>query len=210
MSGFNSENLAKNLPDAFRHDKDSNNFKLLEISRLTYADLWAALRNIENILDVNNATGKTLDMYGMRVGQARGLATDPMYVLMIKAKIMRNISGGSYTSIVNALCSTFNCEPSQVLFTIEEDPCTVTLAALPLASIVSVGLTTSQTVALVKALLPVGVTLDSFLFDGSFEFSSEENVYENEKGFTDIEGNDEIGGFFGVTNGDENDILLPI
>lgn len=210
MRGFNSDNLAKNLPDAFRKDIDSNNYKLLDTTHAEYEEVRNMLQYITNILDVNNATGKTLDLYGLRVGQARGLATDPIYLLLIKGKIMRNISGGSYKSIVNALCATFDCEPSQVLFTIEEAPCTVTLAALPLASIVGAGLTTSQTVALVKALLPVGVTLDSFLFDGTFEFAANEGVFENDKGFTDVEGNDEIGGFFGVTNGDENDILLPI
>ena len=94
MQAEYNENLVKNLPDAYKKTTDSNNFKILEVERLALSDVRASLQEVANILDINNAKGKTLDLYGERVGQARGLADDDKYLLMIKAKLMRNLSNG--------------------------------------------------------------------------------------------------------------------
>lgn len=208
MQAEYNENLVKNLPDAYKKTADSNNFKILEVERLALSDIRSGLQEIADILDINNAKGKTLDLYGERVGQARGLADDDKYILMIKAKLMRNLSNGSYPSIVTALCETFDCEPSQVVITDGDDPFTVNVAALPLGSINKAGLTTTQTVAILKSLLPVGMNLTSFLFDGTFEFGATETEYDETKGFADENGT--IGGYLGATSSDLTDNTLPI
>lgn len=206
---FNKENLVKNLPDAYKKNNESNNFKILEVERIECANLRDDLQSINEILDINNATGKTLDRYGERVGQPRGLATDAKYLLMIKAKIMRNLSNGSYQSIIDALCETFSCDPSEVYIQDEDEPCTVKLVSLPLAFIIGAGLSTSQTVAIIKSMLPVGVSLSTFLFEGTFEFADRENEQDTEKGFCDIEGGT-MGGYLGATDSDLTDEILPI
>lgn len=225
---FNT-NLVKNLSDAYKKSKDSNNYKILEIERVACDDLRSVLRQIynahaeteadEGIINLNNARGKTLDLYGNRVGQARGQATDSQYLLMIKAKIMRNISNGSYPSIVAAMCMTFACEPSQVLITDGEKPCTVKIVSLPLGAINNAGLSTSQTLAIVKSMLPAGVTVSDFQFDGTFEFGEAETDYDETKGFSEGVLNEDgtmsaengnLGGYLGAIQGDEQDTLLPI
>ena len=210
-------NLVKNLTDAYKKTTDSNNYKILEIGRLGCNDLRASLQEVSDILDINNAKGKTLDMYGERVGQVRGLATDDKYILMIKAKIMRNLSNGSCENVVRAICATLDCEPSQVIIADGDEPFTITLSALPLDVIAKAGLTTSQVVALIKSLLPVGVSLATFLFEGTFELAATEEdmrVDGETKGFTDTEENmreeTAIGGYLGVAQGGESDIILPI
>lgn len=208
MQAEYNENLVKNLPDAYKKTTDSNNFKILEVERLALADIRTSLQEVNNILDINNAKGKTLDLYGERVGQVRGLADDDKYLLMIKAKLMRNLSNGSYPSIVAALCETFDCEPSQVIILDGDDPFTVNVTALPLSVINEAGLTTSQTVAILKSMLPVGMTLTSFLFDGTFEFGANDSDYDETKGFADDNGT--IGGYFGATSSDISDNTLPI
>lgn len=205
-----NRNLVKNLPDAFKKTPDSNNFKILEIERVAITDIKEGLQAIDNILDINNAKGKTLDLYGERVGQARGLADDDKYILMIKAKNMRNLSNGSYPSIISALCETFSCDPSQIFITDGDEPYTVKIVTLPLEVINKAGLTTSQTIAIIKSMLPVGVTLTSFLFEGTFEFGANEDDYDEEKGFAISEDDQSIGGYFGAMQGDETDIILPI
>ena len=205
---FNSKSHVKNLPDAYKKTTDSNNFKILEIERIACQDLRDSLYQVAEMLDVNNAKGKTLDYYGERVGQARGVADDVKYLLMIKSKIARNISNGSYQSIVDALCLTFSCEPSQVLIVEEEEPCSVRFAMLPLEVINAAGLTISQTIALIQAMLPVGTSVSSFLFEGSFEFGTGEKEYDEETGFADDAG--AIGGYLGATGADNSDELLPI
>lgn len=206
---YNPNPLAKNLTDAYQKRPESNNYKILEIERVACSDLRATLQEIDNILDINNARGKTLNLYGERVGQARGQAGDEKYLIMIKAKLARSLASGSYPSIANALCITFNCEPSQVLIVDGEEPCTVNVVSLPLAVINKADLTTSQTLAIIQSLLPAGVKVSSFLFEGTFEFSNTENEYDENAGFTDVE-DGAIGGYFGVTSGDEKDIILPI
>lgn len=206
---FNQAKLVKNLPDAYKKTPDSNNAKILEVERIACEDLRDALMSIDNILDVNNATGKTLELYGERVGQAKGQADDEKYLFLIKAKIMRNRTDGSYPSVVNALCQTYNCDPSQVFIVDGEDPCTVDILTMPLAIINKAGFSTNQTLAIVKSLLPIGTTISSFMFEGTFQFSDVENEYDENRGFSDVEGGT-IGGFFGVTSGDENDVILPI
>ena len=210
-------NLVKNLTDAYKKTPDSNNYKILEIGRLACNDLRASLQEVSDILDINNATGKTLDMYGERVGQPRGLATDDKYILMIKAKIMRNLSNGSCESVVRAICATLNCTPSQVVITDGEEPFTISLTALPLDVIAKAGFTTSQIVALIKSMLPVGVSLTTFLFEGTFELAATEadmKVDGDTKGLTDTEANmrneNAIGGYLGTSQGGESDIILPI
>ena len=111
---YNKKHPAYNLPDAYDKKPTSNNYKILEIERLEAETLREGLYNIESILDISKATGKTLDYYGERIGQKRGLATDDQYRVLILAKIMRHLSNGRYNSVVECLSKTFNCELDEI------------------------------------------------------------------------------------------------
>ena len=209
MAEFNFTNLAKNLPDCYKKDKQSNNYKILEIERHAGEKLRNCLCEIENILDIENARGVVLDAYGERFGQPRGRATDEQYRVMIKSKIIRNLSNGSYLDVINAISVSFGCSVDDVVLTeLKDEPMTVTLEKVPLTAIVKAGFTTSQACQIVKSLLPVGVKLKSVLFDGTFEFSSVEDEYDELAGFADDAGT--IGGYFGATEGDVKDTPLPL
>ena len=52
MIDFNNDNLVKNLPDAFEKSKGSNNYKILEISRLSIEKHLEDLYEIYEILDL--------------------------------------------------------------------------------------------------------------------------------------------------------------
>lgn len=213
-----NEKLVKNLPDAFAKAEGSNNAKILEIEEAACNELRSGLREIfnayaerpedEGVLNINNANGKTLDLYGERVGQARGLADDDKYLLMIKAKITRGLANGSYPSVLGALCETFGCDPSQICLKDGEEPFSVDVESLPLDIIVHAGLSTSQTTALIKSLMPAGTNLVSLSYEGTFEFAEGENEYNEAAGFADDNGT--VGGYFGAMQGDETDAVLPI
>lgn len=213
-----NEKLVKNLPDAFKKASGSNNAKILEIEELTCNELRNGLREIfnayaerpedEGILNIDNAKGKVLDLYGERVGQARGLADDAKYLLMIKAKIIRGLAGGDYSSILGALCETFGCDSSQICFKDGEEPFSVEVESLPMDVIVRAGLSTSQATALIKSVLPAGVGLVSLSYEGTFQFAESEDEYDEAAGFADDEGN--VGGYLGAMQGDETDVVLPI
>lgn len=203
------ETLIDNLPDCYKKDKGSNNYKLLELSKKNVDAFRECLISIENSLNLNNARGATLDLYGKLVGQSRGLATDEQYILLIKTRIMRNLANGSNNGVVDALCAILNWKQSQVHITDTDNPCEV-LITVPLGSIIEAELTVKQFNQLVKSILPVGVVLSAnTIYEGTFEFSAAENEQDETAGFCDVEGGT-IGGYFGALSSEENETVLPI
>lgn len=209
MIDFNNDNLVKNLPDAFDKSEGSNNFKILEINRLSVEKHLEDLYEVYEILDLDNAKGKTLDRYGDRIGQARGLATDEQYLLMIKAKLMRILSNGSYPSILKSLCLTFGCSAEKVHIEETDNPCQVKMITLPLDILNTSGMTVNQVTQLIKSILPICIRMDSLSLEGTFEFADSENDYSETKGFCDAEGGN-VGGYLGYISGDTNEPVLPI
>ena len=209
MIDFNNDNLVKNLPDAFEKSKGSNTYKILEISRLSIEKHLEDLYEIYEILDLDNAKGKTLDRYGDRVGQARGLASDEQYLLMIKAKAMRILSNGSYPSTLRSLCLTFGCSAEKVHIEETDNPCQIKMITLPLDILNTSGMTVKQVTQIIKTLLPICIRMDSLSLEGTFEFADSENDYSKTKGFCDVEGGND-GGYLGYLSSDENEPILPI
>lgn len=209
MAEFYFENLAKNLPDVYKKGTNSNNYKILEIERTANIELREMLSKIESILDINNASGSTLDMYGKRFGQVRGSANDAQYKAMIKSKIIRGLSNGSYKSVVDAICYTFNCSSDDILLEEGDTPMSISVTKLPITQINEAGFTIQQAQKIIQNLIPVCVKLDSMMFDGTFEFSDKENEYDETAGFSESE-NGTIGGFLGWTDTDEQGSDLPI
>lgn len=206
MSEWKDEHV-KNLPDCFKKSTDSNNFKILEIERRTVNEFRSTLKEIDDSLDLNLAKGATLDLYGDVVGQERGRATDEQYRMMIRAKILRNLSNGSFTSVLECLSKTLNCDKSDISVKEGADPCVAEIN-LSLKVINAAGFTANQATALIKALLPIGISLENSLYEGTFEFGELETDYDEEKGFSDDAGT--IGGYLGMTAGENQDIILPI
>lgn len=209
MKEFDFENQAKNLPDSFAKNTDSNNYKILSVEKYALDDFRTDLQATLDSLDLNKAKGKTLDLYGEMLNQPRGMADDSKYVILIRAKIKRSLSGGDYPSVLDAICSTFGCKPSEVFIREADEPCTVEAVTMPLEALNNAGLTQSQTVAIIKSLLPVGVKLTSTSFEGTFEFSDQTNEMSETAGFGDKDDNT-IGGFFGDLVSEDNDEPLPI
>lgn len=208
MSEFNRENFVKNLPDAYAKGTDSNNYKILETERQAGIKLRETLESVYDIIDIDNATGNTLDLYGERVGQLRGEATDDQYRIMIKAKLTRNLANGSYQSICDALCASFGCDKSELKFE-EVGGCAVRATAVPVEKINEAGFTAVQAKALMKSMLPVAITLDDIVVGGTFCFAAGEGETDNDAGFTDVEGGT-TGGTFSTIFGAEEEIPLPI
>ena len=209
MAQFHFDNLAKNLPDAYRKDSKSNNFKILEIERRANNEMRRTLEEIAEMFDIDKATGATLDLYGKRFGQPRGKATDAQYRLMIKSKIVRGLSSGSYKDIVDSICYTFDCDKSEVLMIDGEAPASVRVERAPLGAVMKAGFSAKQAEQIVASLLPVTVTLEHISLDGTFEFAEGEGEYDEARGFAATE-DSTVGGYFGWTEMDEDTDVLPI
>ena len=123
VTQFIRDKPEQNLPDAYCKNSDSNNAKLLGIECDAVHALSDAVNSIYDSLDIDKAYGKTLDLYGDMVSQARGKATDEQYRILIKNQITRNFCNGDYNSLMSALCVTFNCNPSDISLVEPEEPC---------------------------------------------------------------------------------------
>lgn len=203
------EDLIKNFPDFYNKDPTSNNYKLMQLIQYDKDKFRAVLDELWKSLDIEQADTYTLDLYGDMVGQKRGLATDEQYLILIKTKIARNRCSGNYSSIVDTVCRILNCSPSEVAFEEQEEPCTIIVKEIPLERIIHADLTPSQFTKILKSLLPVGITLEASVYDGTFSFADSENVASTDSGFCQSEG-DTSGGYFGVLSGEENETILPI
>ena len=208
ISSFNRDNPVKNLPDAYCKTNGSNNKKLLDIEKEEMDRQRATIRTIYDSLDLDKATGASLDMFGDMFGQVRGTATDAQYRVLIKAKIFRNMAGSDFNSIVRAICATFDCDPSEVLLVEYEGECSVRVDELPYDKLNNSGIDGTTAMRIISRLIPAGVKFESLNYSGTFRFSGgTELVYDETAGFANEE--QTIGGYLGlVFDGDTSE--LPV
>lgn len=186
ITRFNRDNLAKNLPDAYRKDDGSNNAKILAAEKYASDVLRQDVQIIHDSLDIEKAFGNTLDLYGEMLGQPRGIATDEQYRVLIKNKILIGYSNPDFNSIVIAISMIFGCEPEDVLLLEHEDePCVVSLEGLPIDKLAENNIDIDTAIEIIKGLIPSGVRIETISFAGTFEFSGAELVYDEETGFAD-------------------------
>ncbi len=208
------KNSAYKLPDSYRKDKDSNNYKLLELTGQQANDLKKDFRAIYNCLDLDAVTGRTLDLYGLMLDQKRGLLNDTQYRYILYTAIGRNIGQGTYDSVMDIIVRMFNTEHGQVTlddFELSEvdKPCKVRLTRFPLFVLINAGFSSKQAVQMIESLLPICVTIEADNFEGTFEFSDIDDEYDENRGFGNIE--QTIGGYVGLFLGDDEKIpVLPI
>lgn len=202
-------NNASKLPDSYSKHRESNNYKLLNINEQAIEVLKTDTDAVLNVLDIMQATGKTLELYGEMVGQKRGELTDLQYKYMIMTRIGINITDGTYSSFLNIACRILECDPSEIVIDDAEEPCSISLTKFPLIVLINAGFTGAQAVAMIEMLLPVGVSIGSSNFEGTFEFAESYGEYDESAGFGDI--NQTIGGYFGLTTDSGNaETILPI
>lgn len=202
------------LPDCYRKDTDSNNYKLLELGAAAARGLREDIAQVRDMLDLNQVRGRTLDLYGDMLGQRRGLLNDEQYRYMLFARIGRNVVQGDYDSILNTLVLMFNSQKGDITLddldiAEEERPCVVKLTKFPIFVLVNAGFSSRQAVSMIESLLPICVTLAADNFEGTFEFAELDGEYDADEGFADVA--QTIGGYLGLLLGEDDSIpVLPI
>lgn len=187
------------LPDVYRKDENSNNYKLLLLEQRLVLSFAADIEQVQETLDIYSATGKTLDLYGDMYGQPRGKATDEQYRYLIVQKVAQNMVEGDYNSIVNSLAVAFNVPVEKFRLRETENPAEVEVVNLPYEVLLEAGLTVEQAVEIIQTVLPAGVTLAPMVLSGTFEFGAAVDEYDENKGFGNVA--QTIGGFLGYLAG---------
>jgi len=91
------------LTSNYRKDKNSNNFKLLDLDHQEQLQIYKTLRLIEAWRDVDNAEGFTLDKIGKNVLELRNGRDNVSFRKAIKLKIRGNLSAGTIDDF-NLIC----------------------------------------------------------------------------------------------------------
>ncbi len=193
---INYDDPIKNLPDAFKKDTGSNNYKLLQINKNTTDIIQETASDLFKVLNLNNAKGKALDdIYSGRVHLRRGALSDEQYIIRLRAKIMQNIVNGSFPDLIEALSYALQCDKSAIHIVESDKPNSVNIKDIPLETIFSAGFTIDDVTAMIENMLPLGVKIEERSFTGTLEFGGE-NEYDLNKGFSDE--NNKIGGYLGT------------
>lgn len=159
---FNFEHYAKNLPDAYRKDKESNNYKILEVEKQSTQMFNDDAENVFESLDIWQATGKTLDLYGEIYNLPRKDMNDDQYRIMILLKLAQNRSGSDHASIVSTLASVLGVPVDTFWMTDSDVPGNVDINALPYNVIQEAGVSIVEVWTRLKALLAAGVGIERF------------------------------------------------
>lgn len=159
---FNHNIYVKNLPDCYRKSIQSNNNKILQIPKGAISKLNEDADAVFSTLDIWQATGKTLDLYGEMYNLPRENMPDDQYRLMILLKMARNRAGSDHTSIVNALCTAMNIPPESLCMLDSEISGCVDVDPLPYNVLVDAGVTVKQIWTQLKLLLAAGVGIGRF------------------------------------------------
>ena len=204
------------IPDAFAKTKETNFGKLFIILNQQITSLTQTLEKVENWRSIDEARGTVLDKIGADLEQYRGLADDEIYRLLIKSRIIRAQSSGTFDDIIRAICATVDCQPSDISviaatesndLNLNDEPLAVVIERTPLGSLNAIGMNVGTFTKIVEHSVMAGVRVISINLEGTFEFSESYDDYDELKGFANEEGT--IGGFFGDTYLDTG-VDLPI
>lgn len=112
--------------------------------------------------DLDQAEGEVLDRYGANFGVERGGATDTVYRLLIKVKMIALMSGGDIDTIIWAAASLFDVEPTDIEIQ-EKFPCKIRIC-VDEALLSSERLTSIEVIAeLMKRIAAAGIEVHILL-----------------------------------------------
>ena len=162
-------NRAKNLSDAYRKDKDSNLYKLLQLANLLYVDLEADLNCINASRDLFYATDATLDRYAEMFGVKRGSSNDEQLRTKILNAIVINYGSPDCNSVIKNIALMFNETAENISIAENASESAVIVNGLTIEQLEANGYTSSEAAEFIRKMLPIGVNLERTLFAGSLE-----------------------------------------
>ncbi len=185
-----------NLPDAFKKDPSSNNYKLLHINTDTENGISETFKQLFKQLDIDNAFEKNLDMYGEMFSVSRKGDNDDKYRIRIKAQIGHNYTDGSRKSTADVVAWLLQSDTSEIRIKSGDATGDVIISGIPLPILMDAGFEREEITELINSLLSVCVRVKTASYVGTLEFADDVNAYDSSKGFADDNSN--IGGYFGI------------
>lgn len=200
---YNSKEMVEMLSDAYRKEENSNNHKMFKLIEKELDDLYQTQIKTREYKDIEKAQGETLDWIADNFGLVRKDQSDDIFRVMIKAKALRSWGTGSFDNTTELIAYALNTDIKNIVLTEEfsEGGALVSINNLPIAVLNKTGMTVQEYEELLKDILPIGVGLLVTNVEGTFAFSSQLGVVENDNeiGLSDLD--QTIGGTLGATVG---------
>lgn len=172
---------ARKLPDAYNKSFGSDLYKLLRLAELSNRDTKTDFKAINESRDINFAYGDSLDMYGEMFGISRDGATDEQYRVKILLKIGKLKANSDCNSMIQVISDMFNIDKSSFLLTglneyegvmSLQKSGAVRICGLSSSIITDLGYTSEQVRQMINDVLPVGVRVETLIFDGTLKLMS--------------------------------------
>jgi hypothetical protein len=187
-----STNLTSDVLQWFTHnyskESTSNNYKVANAIADEFYEVLSVIEQLNVFKDIDIAEGYALDRIGNEIGQERGEAVDSAYRVMLKLKMSRYLSSGTYDDVKTILANAFNANYSDVEITPnpEDETASVEIKITPLV-LGTAGFSAGQALQLMQSVVAAGVRVAALL-EGTFEFGSYEGEIDATKGFGDETG----------------------
>jgi phage-related tail protein len=207
------QDMMRKITDVFTKKEDSNIGKLILLLSEPINLLNDTFYKIENWRDLNQAEGNVLDAIGSNFGQKRGQLSDELMRVLIKARIARNESDGTFDKMIEALARTVNTTPDKVKIKAlwsEGEPAAIMIEGVPLNALNSVGMTANEFGYIAQQIVAAGVRVASIDLSGTFTLSSQFNVLETSTEFGLAPLDQSTGGTLGASFDPGKSINLPI
>lgn len=206
--------VVNRLTDAYNKSPHSIIAKVIGIVVSEFNTLSEEFERIEHWRSIDNAKGRVLDEIGIDLKQYRGDVSDEVYRVLLKSKRARDLSTGDTNTIISVLSMAIDADKKDIGITeswyADEGgkPNTIKIINIPISNLNKVGMTGNQFVKFVSATVAAGVRVESIDLQGTFEYGSINEDYDEEKGFADIE--QTIGGYYGALYQPDREQELPV
>lgn len=207
------QEYTRKLPDSLWKHDPSYISKIMKIVAKLNKMIMEIYETVELWNNIEEAKGKTLDLLGKRVGQKRGVASDEIYRVLIRARIARNNSDGTINSMLKALALSVDTTPNTIkikaLYT-EGQPTSLRIEGIPIAALNKVGLNSLEFGAIAQSIAAAGISVSAIDLSGTFAFSSKPSEPENSVEFGLAPLDRSTGGTLGSVISGDDTVNLPI
>lgn len=148
-------NKAGRLPDYYDKQESSNNWKILELSRMAKQDFADTLDGIRTAADPVEATGEALDVWGAIYGVSRGDDSDDLYRIRIQLAQLRDKGQIDYSSWYRTVLEIFDCTADQLEIVSTGNPFEYRFNKFPFAKCNELGISIEQAEEMILSLLPI-------------------------------------------------------
>lgn len=160
------------VPTWFKVSEDSNNMKILSLILPEIELLHKTNKDLYELLDINNATDKLLDIFGKNIGEKRNGQSDDQYRKRILSKFPRLKSKKTHNNVTRIIADELGVSQDKILiFTFENRHLRV--------EITQSNLSKKQILSLISSAKAHGIIIDEVIQTNPtypFRFSPNSNI----------------------------------